>query len=58
MPQNGKDMSSCYHGQTIICYCVLVLRSVGILMQPVNIEKTLADTNIRPTPSIVGIKMC
>jgi hypothetical protein len=35
---------------------ILVLRSVRISMQPVNIERTLGAANVRTTPSIVGIK--
>jgi hypothetical protein len=56
MLQNGKAASSCYHEKSMICYCVVVLRSVRILMQPVNIERTLGNANIRPTPSTAGIK--
>jgi len=40
----------------MICYCVVVLRNVGISMQPVNIERILGAANIRPNPSIAGIK--
>lgn len=47
--QNGKDMFSCYHGQNH--YLLL-----GCGLQPVNIERTLGDANIRLTPSIAGIK--
>jgi hypothetical protein len=47
--QNGKAMFSCYHGQT---HDLLLLCS----LQPVNIERTLEDANIRLTPSIAGIK--
>jgi hypothetical protein len=54
--RNRTVMSSCYHGQTMISWCVVVLRSVRISMQPVNIERTLGAANIRPTPSNAGIK--
>jgi hypothetical protein len=49
-------MSACCHGQTMISYCVVVLRSVRILMPPVNIERTLGDANNHPAPSIAGTK--
>jgi len=45
---NWLRKPSSYEGQTMICYCAVVTRSVTILIQPVNTERTLGGRKYSP----------